>query len=177
MDYAKGLFTTGFARDLIALAREKKKPIYADPNPRSPREHYRGVSLLTPNTKEAEALSGIRIIDEASLLRAGRAILEQSQAQTVIMTRGKEGMAIFEKGKDEVLSIPTYAREVYDVSGAGDTVIAVLALAQAAGASLSDAVVLANLAAGVEVGKRGTATVSIDEIKAAMGFFEAMAIR
>jgi rfaE bifunctional protein kinase chain/domain len=176
-DYAKGLLTPGIARDLIEVCRSAKKPLYADPNPRTPLDFYRGVSLLTPNTKEAEALCGMKILDEASLLKAGRHILEETEAETLIITRGKDGMAIFERDQNQVLSIPTYAREVYDVSGAGDTVIAVLAVAAAAGASLVDAVVLANLAAGVEVGKRGTATVTPDEIRAAMGFFEALTVR
>jgi D-beta-D-heptose 7-phosphate kinase/D-beta-D-heptose 1-phosphate adenosyltransferase len=132
--------------------------------------------VLTPNTKEAEALSGIKIRDEESLAEAGFAILKGTAARHVVITRGKEGMAIFTAGSREISLIPTYAREVYDVSGAGDTVIAVLTLALASGASIQEAAVLGNLAAGVEVGKRGTATVSLDEIKVALEFFGAVEV-
>jgi D-beta-D-heptose 7-phosphate kinase/D-beta-D-heptose 1-phosphate adenosyltransferase len=93
----------------------------------------------------------------------------------VIITRGKDGMAIFQAGISSVTLIPTYAREVFDVSGAGDTVISVMTLALAAGASIEDSAILGNLAAGVEVGKRGTATVSPEEIRVALEFFTSVA--
>jgi rfaE bifunctional protein kinase chain/domain len=170
-DYAKGLINAEMAYEVFSLAKRGKKPIAVDPNVKTPVEFYRGAAVLTPNTKEAEKLSGISIRDEESLARAGTAILKSTQAQHVVITRGKEGMAIFTLGAPEVTLIPTYAREVYDVSGAGDTVIAVLTLALAAGASIEEASILGNLAAGVEVGKRGTATVSPDEIQTALEFF------
>lgn len=173
-DYAKGLLTRSLMNTLFQESKQVGKWVALDPNLRTPLEDYQGATLLTPNTKEAESLSGTVIRDSASLMQAGFHILKGvPSAQHVVVTRGKEGMAIFSAGSSVVRIIPTYAREVYDVSGAGDTVIAVLALALLSGATMEEAAVLSNLAAGVEVGKRGTATVSPDEIRAAMDFFEA----
>lgn len=170
-DYHKGLLNAERAREIFAEARKSGRKVAVDPNQRTPVEWYRGAYLLTPNTKEAERLSGIAIGDADSLAEAGRAILRATRAAHVVITRGRDGMAIFSAGSREIHLIPTYAREVYDVSGAGDTVISVLALALAAGASIEEASVLGNLAAGVEVGKRGTATVSPEEIEQALDFF------
>jgi len=170
-DYAKGLVDASMAEEIFGYARGEGRLVTADPNSKTPVSFYRGASVLTPNTKEAENLSGIAIRDEESLARAGFAILRQTQARYVVITRGKDGMAIFSSGNHQVTLIPTYAKEVYDVSGAGDTVIAVLTLALAAGASIEEASILGNLAAGVEVGKRGTATVTPAEVEAALDFF------
>jgi D-beta-D-heptose 7-phosphate kinase/D-beta-D-heptose 1-phosphate adenosyltransferase len=167
-DYAKGLITPAFAAELFRAAARAGRKVLVDPNARSPLSLYRGAALLTPNTREAEALSGVRIVDAGSLAEAGAVILKATRAPALIITRGKEGMAIFEKGRRTPRLIETYAREVYDVSGAGDTVISVLGLALAAGAGLDDAARLANLAAAIEVGKRGTATVSRDELATAL---------
>jgi rfaE bifunctional protein kinase chain/domain len=167
-DYAKGLLSPQTAREILAAARKAKKQVLVDPNSKTNPSLYQGATLLTPNTKEAEALAGIRITDPATLKQAGASILKKTGAPALIITRGKDGMAIFEKGRSEPQVIPTYAREVYDVSGAGDTVISVLALALGVGASLEDAARLANLAAAIEVGKRGTATVSRDELMTAL---------
>lgn len=175
-DYAKGLLSERFLKRVFSKARAAGKLTAVDPNGKTPVAFYRGASILTPNTKEAEALSGLPIRDEKSLLKAGEALLEATRAKHVVITRGKEGMAIFSRGERSVKLIPTYARDVYDVSGAGDTVIAVLALALASGASLQDATVLGNLAAGVEVGKRGTATVAPEEVLVALEFFGTMAV-
>lgn len=173
-DYAKGLLSEGLAQDIFSAATRAGKFVAVDPNTKTPMTFYRGATILTPNTKEAEKLSGVLIQDEDSLVEAGAAILKATYASYVVITRGKDGMAIF-SGKDRrVKLIPTYAREVYDVSGAGDTVISVLALAMAGGASVEEAAILGNLAAGVEVGKRGTATVSPEEVEVAMEFFGAM---
>lgn len=170
-DYCKGLVTPRLASEIFALARKHGKVVAVDPNAKSPLRLYRGAWVLTPNTKEAETLSGITIQDPKSLLAAGRKILAETGAEHVVITRGKEGMALFSRGSSAVRLIPTYAREVYDVSGAGDTVISVLAMAVAGGGSIEEAAILGNLAAGVEVGKRGTATVSIDEIESVLDFF------
>lgn len=175
-DYAKGMLSERFLKQVFRKARAAGKLVAVDPNSKTPAGHYQGATLLTPNTKEAEALSGIRIRDEESLLKAGTAILEATRARHIVITRGRDGMAIFSKGSARVRLIPTYAREVYDVSGAGDTVIAVLALALACDAELDDATILGNLAAGVEVGKRGTATVTPDEVLVALEFFGTMAV-
>jgi rfaE bifunctional protein kinase chain/domain len=170
-DYAKGMVTEELAARVFAVAKKAKKFVAVDPHVKAPLERYVGATFLTPNLKEAEALTGISIRDTESLVAAGRQILKKTQAKEVVITRGKDGMAVFHDDGRPGLSIPTYAREVYDVSGAGDTVISVLGLGRAAGASLEDSVILGNLAAGVEVGKRGTATVSPEEIRVAMEFF------
>ena len=169
-DYAKGTLKGGLAEGVFAAAGKHKKIVAVDPNSKSELALYRGATVLTPNTKEAEALSGISIRDEISLMKAGQHILTETRADHVVITRGGEGMAIFTAGDSSCHLIPTYAQEVYDVSGAGDTVISVFTLAMSAGATASEAAVLGNLAAGVEVGKRGTATVSVEEILAAMEF-------
>jgi rfaE bifunctional protein kinase chain/domain len=174
-DYAKGMISHRLAARLFTEAQARGKLVAVDPNAKTAAALYRGASLLTPNTKEAEALAGIAIRDEASLLEAGSRILAATAARHVVITRGREGMAIFSAEDRSVRLIPTYAREVYDVSGAGDTVISVLTLALAAGATLIEAATLGNLAAGVEVGKRGTATVTPEEILTAMEFFRTLA--
>lgn len=163
-DYSKGLLSERLSTRVYAEAKRRKIPVLADPNVRTPIHLYKGATVLTPNTREASALSGIRITDLSTLSRAGKKILEQTGAHSVVITRGKDGMALFEQGKKEYRVVPTYAREVYDVSGAGDTVIASLALALVSGAKLEEAVVIGNIAAGIVVGKRGTATVSREEI-------------
>ena len=167
-DYCKGMLHPAAVKHLFALAHRHRKLVLVDPNAKSAMSLYEGADLLTPNTKEAEALSGVAIVDEATLAKAGAVILKKTRAPRLIITRGKEGMAIFEKGRRGVAVIPTYAREVYDVSGAGDTVISVLALALGVGAAVEDAARLANLAAAIEVSKRGTATVSLTEIREAL---------
>jgi rfaE bifunctional protein kinase chain/domain len=172
-DYGKGLVTRELARSVFALAKKAGKLVAVDPNPRTPLEFYSGATVLTPNTKEAEKLSGVTIRDDAGLVAAGKKLLQITRAQFVVITRGKDGMAIFHAKSPKVHLIPTYAREVYDVSGAGDTVISVLAMALGTGASIQDAAILGNLAAGVEVGKRGTATVTPEEVLAALEFFGA----
>jgi D-beta-D-heptose 7-phosphate kinase/D-beta-D-heptose 1-phosphate adenosyltransferase len=125
---------------------------------------YRGVTILTPNTAEASLGSRIDIEDEASLLRAGALLLKRLKCIAVLITRGEQGMSLFEHGR-KVTHIPTVAREVYDVTGAGDTVIGTLTLAMAAGASMVDAARISNFAAGIVVGVVGTAMVKPDELK------------
>ena len=125
----------------------------------------RGASLLTPNRDEASQASGIEIRDAASLARAGAALLERWEADAVLITRGEHGMSLFARGTP-ARHFPTVARQVYDVTGAGDTVVAACALALGAGASLEAAAVLANHAAGIVVGEVGTATVSAAELRA-----------
>ncbi len=171
-DYAKGLIGEDLCRSLFGAAKKAKKLVAVDPNVKTPLKFYRGAFLFKPNLKEAEGLTGIRVGDEASLRQVGQEILNRTKAQYVVITRGKEGMAVFSANKKGAKYIPTFSREVYDVSGAGDTVISVLSLALATGASIDDAAILGNLAAGVEVAKRGTATVNVDEIMSAMKSFE-----
>ena len=161
-DYAKGLFT----RELVEAVRAA--PIVTvDPKPRNI-ALFDGVTVLAPNATEAAAATGIAIQDDASLERAGRALLERLGCRYVVVTRGERGMALFGGDGTRVL-VPSVARTVYDVSGAGDTVIAVLTAALAADASIEMALQLANFAAGAVVEKLGTATASPDEIVALVG--------
>ena len=112
-------------------------------------------------------MSGMEIHDEQQLLAASRYIRDEIDCEAVLITRGESGMALLQ-GNDELVTIPTMAKEVYDVTGAGDTVVATLALGLAAGCSMKDAAVLANHAAGIVVGKVGTASVSVDELRLAL---------
>ena len=156
-DYAKGLLS----RDVVEAALAAPL-VAADPKPPNI-ELFSGVTCVAPNASEAAAATGIPIVDEASLLRAGDALLERLGCRYVVITRGERGMALVGKHGEHLL-IPSVARTVFDVSGAGDTVIAILSLALAAGAAIDVAVQLANFAAGAVVEKLGTATASPDEI-------------
>jgi len=129
--------------------------------------HYRRVSLVKPNREEAAAASGVPITDPASLRAAGTRLLERWDAEAVLLSRGEDGLALFRRGR-AVQHFPTVAREIFDVTGAGDTVVATCALALGAGANLEEATVLANHAAGLVVGKVGTATVTAAELAAAV---------
>jgi len=131
-----------------------------DPKP-SNYDHYRPVTAVTPNEQEARAMTRLRPKD--SLLEAGEAIRERLGCNGVLLTQGEAGMTLFQPER-QPLRILARAREVFDVTGAGDTVIAVLTLALAASASMEEAARLANLAAGVVVGKHGTATVGPEEL-------------
>jgi rfaE bifunctional protein kinase chain/domain len=165
-DYAKGVVGSPLVRDVLRLASRLKKYVAVDPKV----QHvplFRGVTVIAPNHHEAAAATRILIRKEADLLRAGERLLKRLEARAVLITRGEQGMSLFEAG-GAVTHIPTFAREVYDVTGAGDTVMAVLALALAAGASIREAAVLANYGAGVVVAKRGTATVTRAELARAL---------
>jgi rfaE bifunctional protein kinase chain/domain len=164
-DYQKGVVTGSLMRALLPRARRRGIPVLVDPKLR----HfalYRGVTLVTPNQLEAELATGVRIRDDADVAEAGRRILATLRCEAVLVTRGEHGMSLFRPGRRAV-HVPTAAQEVFDVTGAGDSVIGTLALALAAGARIEDAARLANLAAGVVVGKLGTATASPDEVLAA----------
>jgi rfaE bifunctional protein kinase chain/domain len=164
-DYQKGVVTRRVMRSILALARRRRIPVLVDP--KVPHfSFYKGVTLVTPNLFEAEQASGVKIEGTEGLERAGRKILSTLACQAALITRGEQGMSLFERRRPPV-HIPTAAREVFDVTGAGDTVIATLGLALAAG--LQDAARLANHAAGVVVGKLGTATVTPQEILDAVG--------
>lgn len=165
-DYGKGALSAALVVDLIQEARRTKKFLAVDPKA-GDFSVYRGASIVTPNKKEAVRASGVEIVDEASFIQAGEKLLEVTASDYLLITRGEEGMTLFD-GKEHS-HIPTVAREVFDVSGAGDTVIASLTLAVAAGASIRDAAILANHAAGVAVGKLGTAAASGEEILSSIG--------
>ena len=162
-DYAKGTLTPRVIERAIELAREHGVPILVDPKLRRYRL-YQGVTLVTPNLYEAARFAGIAVVSDDDIAQAAETILDELGCTAVLITRGEQGMTLFETGQPPH-HIPTFAREVFDVSGAGDTVIAAASLALAAGASLAEAAELANRAAGVVVGKLGTATVELEELK------------
>ncbi len=167
-DYAKGMLSKGLIREIVKAAKARGKPVLMDPNAKSPVDLYAGATFMTPNTREAEKLTQIAIRDDATLEQAGAKLLKAVGSPYIVITRGKDGMAIFHRGSKKPTLIPTYAREVYDVSGAGDTVISLMAMAYASGASIVEAAILGNLGGGVVVGKRGTATVTPDELEIAL---------
>jgi rfaE bifunctional protein kinase chain/domain len=161
-DYGKGLLTRELIRFTIRRSREAKKFVLADPKLKN-FFLYKGATVVTPNTAEASVASGIPIDDFPSLKKAGEILLKRLRCNVLVVTRGEEGMAIFEPHQEPLL-VPTVAKEVYDVTGAGDTVIGTMALALGAGAKVIDATNLANFAAGIVVAKVGTATVHQEEL-------------
>lgn len=164
-DYAKGLITQQLVEETNNLCLSLGRPVAVDPKV----EHfdfYKKVTIVTPNNLEASQASGVEITDNETLHRAGEVLFNRLGCQALLITRGENGMSLFE-GESET-HIPTVAKEVFDVSGAGDTVISTLSLAIASGASFREAAVLANFAAGVVVGKVGTATVSPEELHEAV---------
>lgn len=165
-DYGKGLLTKGVIRHTIHTAREAGKFVMVDPKVKN-FFFYKGATVVTPNTGEASSASRISIMDETSLNRAGRMLLNRLKCEALVITRGEDGMAIFEPNRKPLL-VSTKAKEVYDVTGAGDTVIATMALALGSGADIQKAAELANYAAGIVVGKVGTATVHQGELIEAM---------
>ena len=160
-DYAKGVITPAICNKLIHMAEEHSKAIIVDPKPKH-KDLYANVTLITPNNAEASEMTGIEDGDEA-VLEMGAQLLKYLNAN-VLVTRGEKGMSLFEKDGNAT-HIPAKAKEVYSIIGAGDTVVATIALAIASGADLKEAATLANIAAGIKVGKIGTASVSIEEIK------------
>jgi rfaE bifunctional protein kinase chain/domain len=185
-DYDKGLITDEFADRVLSAAHRRKVPVFV--RPKTSRLYaYRGARAIVCNAKEAGFFVTRSLGDEKSVQEAGRALLAHFGCSAVVITRGEKGMSVVEESSPRYLHIPatgfevTYARvgqpgiergatgrQVFDVTGAGDTVLSVLALAVAAGASIPDAAVLANTAAGVVVGKLGTATVTPQELSHAL---------
>jgi len=161
-DYGKGLLTKNLIRATIRKTKEMKKFIMVDPKLKN-FFYYKGATVVTPNAAEASAASGVLINDLSSLKKAGKILLKKLGCNVLVITRGEEGIAIFEPHQEPFL-VPTVAKEVYDVTGAGDTVIGTMALALGAGARVIEAANLANYAAGIVVGKIGTATVSRAEL-------------
>ena len=164
-DYQKGVVTASLLKRVLPLAKRHGVPVLVDPKVRHFRL-YRGATVVTPNQLETEQATGLRLRSPAEVVAAGRRILSLLGCRAVLVTRGEHGMSLFERGRPP-LHVPTAAREVFDVTGAGDSVIATMALALAAGATLPEAAVLANCAAGVVVGKVGTAQASPAEVLAA----------
>jgi len=151
--------TAALVKAVVKFAKQKK--IFVAVDPKVGHFHlYRDVSIITPNLMEASQGSGIDIKDESSLLKAGKTLLTRLSCMSVLITRGEEGMSLFERDAAKgvkVTHIPTVAVKVFDVTGAGDTVIAAFTLAHAAGATLRDAAIISNHAAGIVVGEVGTA--------------------
>lgn len=165
-DYAKG--TLANPGPLITSARERGKPVLVDPKGRD-FQRYRGATLLTPNRAELEEVVG-PLRDDATLIERGQRLRTDLGLDALLVTLGERGMLLLRGGtslEESALHLPTRAREVYDVTGAGDTVIATLAASLAAGVALTEACTLANCAAGLAVGKLGTATVSARELERA----------
>lgn len=162
-DYAKGALRD--CQGLIALARQAGVPVLVDPKG-TDFERYRGATLLTPNLAELEAVVG-PVPDEKTLVAKGQELLSSLDLEALLVTRSEKGMTLIRAGKPE-LHLPARAREVFDVTGAGDTVISTLAVALAAGSPMEEAVALANIAAGIVVGKLGTAVVSAPELRRAV---------
>ena len=162
-DYAKGVITKGLMDKLIMLCKEKNKITIVDPKPKN-KEFYKNVTLITPNHSEAHQMSSFseEEISDSDVEKIGRQLLKSFNSN-VLITRGEKGMSLFEKN-GSITNIPTFAKEVYDIIGAGDTVVAAVALALASQASFEEAAIIANHAAGITVGKVGTSTVSTEEL-------------
>ncbi len=165
-DYAKGVITERLVKEVVRLAHAQGKMVLVDPNSKTPLGIYRGADVMTPNYDESIALSGVKI-DELraqsdALNQIGQKLMHEVGASQMVITRGKEGMRLFEK--NQVTDMPTYARQVFDVTGAGDTVIAALALAWGPHFTLEQACAFGNFAAGVVVGKVGCVPCRIDEL-------------
>ena len=165
-DYAKGLLSPQLLKRTLPLAKAARKIVCIDPK-MTDFSAYKPATVITPNTAEAERASGINIAENRDLVRAGKLILSKSGIKHLLVTRGEEGMALF-ANDSRVAYIPTIAQEVFDVTGAGDTVISMLALSLVAGLSILEAAILSNIAAGIVVGKLGTASITPEELISAI---------
>lgn len=161
-DYRKGSVEPHLCSEIIALARQRRLPVFVDPKPEHP-EICRHATVVTPNLREAELMAGVSLRDRGSLEAAGRRLIAELDCSNLLITRGAEGMTLFEKD-GTVHEIASVARPVYDVTGAGDTVLAVVALALCAGAKMKEAAELANRAAGLIVLKFGTSHITSQEL-------------
>ena len=159
-DYGKGVLTTNLTKEIIKIANKNNIKVLVDPKGKD-YSKYKGSYTLTPNKKEAMEATNIDIKDESSLIEALKSLKTQCELEVSLITLSEQGIAIFD---DELTIKPTVAREVYDVTGAGDTVIASIAFALGNNLDIKDAIYFANLAAGVVVGKIGSATTTLDEI-------------
>lgn len=158
-DYDKGVLTERVVKEVIKICNEKGIIVVVDPKPKNTK-NYMGATSMTPNRKEARECLGTTNLKD--IVEIGKELKNRLNLKNLLLTRSEEGISVFEG--DEVFNIPTYAKEVYDVTGAGDTVISVYTLACASGVSLKDSAKIANTAAGIVVGKVGTSTVTKEEI-------------
>lgn len=163
-DYAKGVIRKKLMEEILDMAKKQNKKVLVDPKVAN-LAYYKGAYLITPNHLEAEQATGMKAETDREIEKAGKALLSKLKINAVVITRGEAGMSLITKD-GLTQHFPTQAREVYDVTGAGDTVISTLALALASGMKISSAVVLANFSAGIGVSKLGTSVVSQDELKA-----------
>jgi D-beta-D-heptose 7-phosphate kinase/D-beta-D-heptose 1-phosphate adenosyltransferase len=162
-DYGKGVISRTLLEKLVPLCREAGKFVAVDPKEIN-FPNYSQVSLITPNRNEASFAAGMKIVDDTTLQQVGAKLVEQLKLDSLLITLGSEGMALFESG-DGYHHLPTVAKKVYDVTGAGDTVIATLTAFVGAGGNLIEAAWLANQAAGVVVAQVGTAVVTAAELR------------
>jgi D-beta-D-heptose 7-phosphate kinase/D-beta-D-heptose 1-phosphate adenosyltransferase len=169
-DYAKGVLSDSVTRAAIDMARGADKIVLVDPKSKD-FDRYRGATVLTPNRLELQQASGRNCVAPEEVVEAAQSILDRNICEYLVVTRGKDGMSVI--GSEALaVHLPTTARQVFDVSGAGDTVVATISLGLAAGGTIVAASELANIAAGIVVGKRGTATVTTGEIIAVLSPFE-----
>ena len=173
-DYAKGVFTQDFMAEAVRIARRHGVMVVLDPHPAHPFD-VKGLKFMTPNRMEAFALAGMPFVHgignpehDLPLRRVGEALMRRWQPELLMITLGAEGIALYPRDGGKPLYVPTQARRVFDVSGAGDTVMATMTLALAAGASPEEAAVIANHAAGVVVGYVGTRAIETAELRAAL---------
>ena len=165
-DYAKGVLNDGLAAEIIKAAQAAKRPVVVDPKGND-YSIYRGATVLKPNRRELGLAAGVTLSGDDEVVSAALDQMKRHGFSAMLVSCGKDGMILIE-AKDKVHRLPAEAREVYDVSGAGDTVVAVLGSALASGATLLDAAILANTAAGIVVGKVGTAVVDAKELSSAI---------
>jgi len=168
-DYGKGVVHGELLKSLSALCKGRGLLCVVDPKKEN-YARYKFFSLITPNKDEASEASGIAVRDDASLLRAGRKLVRRWRAGAVLITRGADGMSLF-RPRGRAQHFPTEPRDVFDVTGAGDTVVAVCALALACGAGFEDTVLMANLAAGIVGEEAGTTAVSLEKLSTSIGEF------
>jgi rfaE bifunctional protein kinase chain/domain len=162
-DYGKGVISAPLMKGLRKILAGSHVVLAVDPKP-GHFEYYHGIDVITPNHHEAGAYCGMAIVDDDSLIQAGKRMLSGLKCRSVLITQGKDGMTLFERN-GEISHIPTMARKVFDVTGAGDTVISTFSLGLASGMDLKSAAVMSNLAAGIVVGEVGTSAVKAEELK------------
>ena len=169
-DYGKGVISARLMKGLRDLVKsETNGSVIIAVDPKTGKfKYYKGVDVITPNHLEAGVFCRFKIVDEESLLQAGRKMLDELNCRSVLITQGKDGMTLFENG-GEITHIPTFAKKVFDVTGAGDTVIGTFSLGLASGLDLKTAAVLSNFAAGIVVGEVGTSTVRAEDLRNVIG--------
>lgn len=161
-DYGKGVISRRLFQNLLPLFKKKEFYVVVDPKVKN-YKIYSNITLLTPNTQEAQEMSRIELLAEDDFRKAGEKIIREKKCDAVLITRSEQGMTLV-TNKRERFDIPTVAKEVFDVTGAGDTVVALISLGLANGLNLLESAIIANHAAGIVVGKLGTATVSPEEL-------------